>query len=932
MKKILILLSSLILLTLFLVVSKSILFPVDILENIRSYNLEAWTKPSNSLIADPVFQFEPWRAYAKERILAGQIPMWNPNNGGGAPFLGNPQTSMWYPLTVLYYILPVSIALNLIPILKLVLYASFCFIFLRSIKCSGFASAIGIICATLSGFPILWLLWPHTNVFIVFPLLLYLTEKFKMKKQRKFLILTSIAYLVAISGGHPETLLYVALFHVVYTWYRVGLRMTILVLKYIVLGFTLGAFIIFPFIEYLLNGEALSSRITGNVMPFFPLKSLIYNIFPFISGAPQLSFYKPMGVYNFQELVSGYVGIGILILFVFFSVKLRSNEIVKFFSYLTLLCILVAYKIWPFWIVTLIPPLNIVPNGRLIGFVGLFVSIVVAIGLSNLNKLKMNNGLFKKCLIFLFFLVCASVPFLIIFHSRISELYPQYRNSFIPFLSVHITTIVYSTILFLYLCIIGLRLRRKVLIYLGVILVLSFQVVPVFLGYNSLASVKKYYPRNEITQFLQRLPKGRVLDVGNMYIPPSINLIYNLQQAQNEDAINIRKYSEAFKKAFPNKGYWNNVDTVTYDSLNKFDIKYVISDYDINLKLVNIQPKYDQILPIRHNKEIDYKFHGPSGVVKQLRLLTANYNRHNDCLIEMAILKGNSPLFNKTIACASVRDGTYLTFNTNEFQVSKTDDYLLRLKWIAGNPSQYMGLRGFDSKPYLGLLYEENNAGTYKKIWSKDGIDIWNIAGSSLLGNGQEYTVISNNPENLVIKVAVPKTTMLEIKKTNYPGWTAKVDGVATKIFNTNPFIGIIVTKGVHIISLSYTPISFYIGEAISLIGLLLLVIPLLRRVIYLKKTSDLSKLVSGKLSANQFQTNFVMICTSFVISVLLFVVVAYILHLKFVMPDTTAINWLTVHRYPKQQDIFYFVIGVPFVTISTISLWLLILCRKKLQ
>ncbi|MCC7209677.1 MAG: YfhO family protein [Anaerolineae bacterium] len=45
----------------------------------------------------PALQFGPWRAFASAEIAAGRLPLWNPYNGAGAPFLANYQSAVLYP-------------------------------------------------------------------------------------------------------------------------------------------------------------------------------------------------------------------------------------------------------------------------------------------------------------------------------------------------------------------------------------------------------------------------------------------------------------------------------------------------------------------------------------------------------------------------------------------------------------------------------------------------------------------------------------------------------------------------------------------------------------------------------------------------------------------------------------------------------------------
>ena len=50
--------------------------------------------------------FVPLRAFTAEAIRDGEMPMWNPFNGAGEPWLANPQTGVFYPPAWLVAILP----------------------------------------------------------------------------------------------------------------------------------------------------------------------------------------------------------------------------------------------------------------------------------------------------------------------------------------------------------------------------------------------------------------------------------------------------------------------------------------------------------------------------------------------------------------------------------------------------------------------------------------------------------------------------------------------------------------------------------------------------------------------------------------------------------------------------------------------------------
>lgn len=49
-------------------------------------------------------QFVPWWEFAWQSILTGQLPLWNPLLGMGAPLAANYQTALFYPLTWVYFL------------------------------------------------------------------------------------------------------------------------------------------------------------------------------------------------------------------------------------------------------------------------------------------------------------------------------------------------------------------------------------------------------------------------------------------------------------------------------------------------------------------------------------------------------------------------------------------------------------------------------------------------------------------------------------------------------------------------------------------------------------------------------------------------------------------------------------------------------------
>ncbi len=67
----------------------------------------------------PSLQFYPWREYAFDLLRQGQLPLWNPYNGAGAPLLANYQSALLYPFHWPGLILPLASWMSITAVLHL---------------------------------------------------------------------------------------------------------------------------------------------------------------------------------------------------------------------------------------------------------------------------------------------------------------------------------------------------------------------------------------------------------------------------------------------------------------------------------------------------------------------------------------------------------------------------------------------------------------------------------------------------------------------------------------------------------------------------------------------------------------------------------------------------------------------------------------------
>ncbi|MBD3265066.1 hypothetical protein GF373_00220 [bacterium] len=101
---------------------------------------------------DIPLQFYPWKSYAKEMLGQGIIPYWNPYTYGGAPFLANMQSAVFYPLDLLLLLFPMEHFFGYSLLLHFILGGTGAFLLARVCGASPFPSMIAGIAYGLNGF------------------------------------------------------------------------------------------------------------------------------------------------------------------------------------------------------------------------------------------------------------------------------------------------------------------------------------------------------------------------------------------------------------------------------------------------------------------------------------------------------------------------------------------------------------------------------------------------------------------------------------------------------------------------------------------------------------------------------------------------------------------------------------------------------------
>ncbi len=118
------------------------------------------SEPHNRLVSDLVLENFQWKTFIRQSIDAREIPLWNPHQFAGIPFLAAGQQSALYPFSILYYIMPLTAAYGWFTVMQLWLAGAFMYLFLCGLGSGRFGAALGGIVYQLSAFFVISAVFP----------------------------------------------------------------------------------------------------------------------------------------------------------------------------------------------------------------------------------------------------------------------------------------------------------------------------------------------------------------------------------------------------------------------------------------------------------------------------------------------------------------------------------------------------------------------------------------------------------------------------------------------------------------------------------------------------------------------------------------------------------------------------------------------------
>ncbi len=358
----------------------SIPFPRDsVLQFAPWADFKASTGPQQvANIGDLASSFYPFRHFAVEAVRKGSVPLWNPYFLGGAPVLASAQSAVFYPLTLLFYVLPLPAAWTASILLHMFLSGFFCWLFLRSIGASQAGAVFSGIAVSCCGFMTAWQGQAMGASATWLPLIFYAVHRLRQSPSGGSVTLAALAFAMPVMAGHPETAVHLTLAGSAWALF-LGLGDRRFILRFAAAGLLalgLTAVQLLPTIEW--TGQ-LGGRLDSIWPPLDP-----FQIFAFVSRDVLRD--PNSGGIRVPE-AAAYAGMATLLLAPLAAFHKRKRE-TFFFAGMILIGLSVAYGGQPFrWIAEHAPVLKTVKNWRLILIADFGLAVLSGLGVSVLASL-----------------------------------------------------------------------------------------------------------------------------------------------------------------------------------------------------------------------------------------------------------------------------------------------------------------------------------------------------------------------------------------------------------------------------------------------------------------------------------------------------------------------------------------------------------------
>ncbi|HVT46134.1 MAG TPA: YfhO family protein [Thermoanaerobaculia bacterium] len=361
--------------------------PVPLDEVMRGYpyrGVAGEVHPTNALTNDTVKLFLPWLKVAREEIFAGRAPLWNRYSFSGYPLLGNGESAPFSPFFLATLFVPLPAQLVAMAGLKIFASLLFGYLFLKREKISDGAACFGATAFALSVYQTVYLHYSAATVSALLPAAAFAYARVAATRRKADFVLAALVVATLLAGGHPESVLHVAIGVVIVL--AIDLATRTASWRKAVTGFVRAAMaalaglaVSAPTWVPVLEQVRISSRLAAIRAGWDPTFSMPFDaawtlLSPDLFGNPARGDWA--GAMNYSIIASSYVGLLVLGLAVASLLSPKWRD--RLFALAAVVVFLVALDWSPIArLVNAIPPFHLAAGDKL-RFVSVFFASVAA--------------------------------------------------------------------------------------------------------------------------------------------------------------------------------------------------------------------------------------------------------------------------------------------------------------------------------------------------------------------------------------------------------------------------------------------------------------------------------------------------------------------------------------------------------------------------
>ncbi|MEM6793910.1 MAG: hypothetical protein AAF725_07990 [Acidobacteriota bacterium] len=347
---------------------------------------------ANGPLMDQITQVVPWRKAVRELVKSGHPPLLNRFSRGGDPLLGGSQAAPFDPKVWIGFLLPLATAVTFACSFVLFQAALFTFLLLREYELDELSAIFGGAIFMLCGFLDFYLTWSLTSVVVALPLLLLGLRRIALGERGGFAA-SVVAWLLALAGGHPESVLHVTTLGGVYFLAHLPRSPSVrrafgLSIAAGLVSFGLAAPVVFPFIEVLPQTHDYWARQAHHPDPSLGwvelARSALGALYPFAWGEPWAhgSAELPERFHDATGAFVGAVALGFALLGLIAGPPARRG-----FGLMAALTFLVALGVpWLSDLIASLPLFSISLSGRLTFATSLALAVLAAFGFDSARR------------------------------------------------------------------------------------------------------------------------------------------------------------------------------------------------------------------------------------------------------------------------------------------------------------------------------------------------------------------------------------------------------------------------------------------------------------------------------------------------------------------------------------------------------------------